>query len=235
MQILEASRALELVRLSAKFSIRKNNTNIDLMVSRWSKDTHAFMFLWGDGGPTLQDSAVLMRLSTRGAVAFDPSNLSLANARLVDRLRRAYTEAGKCNSHFDKEGCIRASPKSGKTSWGCWLRYFFKDLPPLGTVPPARQATEFNEKMLGSDLHLAGFLVYWLSFFMIPDFHYEGLNRTVFLLAVILARGDFVPLGPLFLGSLFHRLDQVHSNTERSMGHYDMVSVVHTVSYGFLL
>ncbi|KAF7131932.1 hypothetical protein RHSIM_Rhsim09G0061600 [Rhododendron simsii] len=34
-QILKASRALELVRLSMELSIRKNNTNIDLMVSCW--------------------------------------------------------------------------------------------------------------------------------------------------------------------------------------------------------
>ncbi|KAG5528266.1 hypothetical protein RHGRI_029067 [Rhododendron griersonianum] len=39
-----------------------------------SKDTHTFVFLWGDGGPTLQDSAVLMRLSTRaeGGGSFRP-------------------------------------------------------------------------------------------------------------------------------------------------------------------
>ncbi|KAG5524670.1 hypothetical protein RHGRI_031371 [Rhododendron griersonianum] len=169
-----------------------------------------------------------MRLSTRGSVAFDPSNLSSADARLVDRLRRAYTEAGKHGSRFDREGRVRAPPKSGKTSWGCWLRYFFKDLPPPGIEPPAEQATEFYGKMYDSDLHLAGFLVYWLSFFVIPDFPYEGPNQTVFPLAVSLARGDFVPLGPLFLGSLFHRLDQVHTDTERSMGRYDLVSVVHT-------
>ncbi|KAE9445482.1 hypothetical protein C3L33_22621, partial [Rhododendron williamsianum] len=202
---LTASRVLEPVRLSAKLSIRRNNHNIDFM-----------------------DTAVMMRLSTRGSVAFDPSNLSSADARLVDRLRRAYTAAGKCGSRFDREGRVRAPSKSGKTSWGCWLRYFFKDLPPPGTVPPVGQATEFHGKMFDSDLHLAGFLVYWLSFFVIPDFPYEGPNHTVFPLAVSLTRGDFVPLGPLFLGSLFHRLDQVHADTERSLGRYDMVSVVHT-------
>ncbi|KAG5531172.1 hypothetical protein RHGRI_025958 [Rhododendron griersonianum] len=222
--ILRSSRALEPIRLSVELSIRRNNANVDLMVSRWSKDTHTFVFPWGDGGPTLQDTAVLMRLSTRGSVAFDPSNLSSADARLVDRLRRAYTEAGKHGSRFDREGRVRAPPKSGKTSWGCWLRYFFKDLPPPGTEPPVEQAAEFYGKMYDSDLHLAGFLVYWLSFFVIPDFPYEGPNQTVFPLA----RGDFVPLGPLFLGSLFHRLDQVHTDTERSMGRYDLVSVVHT-------
>ncbi|KAF7116967.1 hypothetical protein RHSIM_RhsimUnG0008800 [Rhododendron simsii] len=225
---LRASRALEPVRLSTELSIRKNNTNLDLMISRWSKDTHTFVFPWGDGGPTLQDTAVLMRLSTRGSVALDPSNLSPADARLVERLRKAYTEAGKYGSRFDREGRVRAPPKSGKTSWGCWLRYFFKDLPPPGTAPPAGQASEFHGKMYDSDLHLAGFLVYWLSFFVIPEFPYEGPNYTVFPLAVSLARGDFVPLGPLFLGSLFHRLDQVHADTERSIGRYDMVSVVHT-------
>ncbi|KAG5525346.1 hypothetical protein RHGRI_031876 [Rhododendron griersonianum] len=182
--ILRSSRALEPIRLSVELSIRRNNANVDLMVSRWSKDTHTFVFPWGDGGPTLQDTAVLMRLSTRGSVAFDPSNLSSADARL--------------------------------------------DLPPPGTEPPVEQAAEFYGKMYDSDLHLAGFLVYWLSFFVIPDFPYEGPNQTVFPLAVSLARGDFVPLGPLFLGSLFHRLDQVHTDTERSMGRYDLVSVVHT-------
>ncbi|KAF7124018.1 hypothetical protein RHSIM_Rhsim12G0101900 [Rhododendron simsii] len=225
---LWASRALKPVRLSTELSIRKNNTNLDLMISRWSKDTHTFVFPWGDGGPTLQDTAVLMRLSTRGSVALDPSDLSPADAKLVERLRRAYTEAGKYGSRFDQEGRVRAPPKSGKTSWGCWLRYFFKDLPPPGTVPPAGQASEFYGKMYDSDLHLAGFLVYWLSFFVIPEFPYEGPNYTIFPLAASLARGDFVPLGPLFLGSLFHRLDQVHADTERSMGRYDMVSVVHT-------
>ncbi|KAG5523899.1 hypothetical protein RHGRI_030784 [Rhododendron griersonianum] len=225
---LTASRVLEHVRLSAKLSIRRNNNNIDFMVSRWSRDTHTFVFPWGDCGLTLQDTAVMMRLSTRGSVAFDPSNLSSADVRLVDRLRKAYTAAGKCGSRFDREGRVRAPSKSGKTSWGCWLRYFFKDLPPPGTVPPAGQATEFHGKMFDSDLHLAGFLVYWLSFFVIPDFPYEGPNHTIFPLTVSLARGDFDPLGPLFLGSLFHRLDQVHADTERSLGRYDMVSVVHT-------
>ncbi|KAF7151917.1 hypothetical protein RHSIM_Rhsim02G0094500 [Rhododendron simsii] len=148
---LRASRALEPVRLSTELSIRKNNTNLDLMISRWSKDTHTFVFPWGDGGPTLQDTAVLMRLSTRGSVAIDPSNLSPADAKLVERLRKAYTEAGKYGSRFDREGRVRAPPKSGKTSWGCWLRYFFKDLPPPGTVPPAGQASEFYGKIEGEE------------------------------------------------------------------------------------
>ncbi|KAF7121522.1 hypothetical protein RHSIM_Rhsim13G0108400 [Rhododendron simsii] len=167
---LKASRALWPIRLSAELSIRKNNINLDLMVSRWSKDTHTFVFLWGDGGPTLQDTAVLMRLSTRGSVAVDPLSLSPADARLVERLRKAYTEARKYGSRFDRKGHVRAPPKSGKTSWGYWLRYFFKDLPPPGTAPPAGQASEFYGKMYDFDLHLAGFLVYWLSFFMIPEF-----------------------------------------------------------------
>ncbi|KAF7144111.1 hypothetical protein RHSIM_Rhsim05G0166900 [Rhododendron simsii] len=95
-------------------------------------------------------TAMLMRLSTRGSVALDPSDLSPADAKLVERLRRAYTEAGKYGSRFDREGRVRAPPKSGKTSWGCWLRYFFKDLPPPGTVPPAGQASEFYGKIVSA-------------------------------------------------------------------------------------
>ncbi|KAG5524671.1 hypothetical protein RHGRI_031372 [Rhododendron griersonianum] len=42
--ILRSSRALEPIRLSVELSIRRNNANVDLMVSRWSKDTHTFVF-----------------------------------------------------------------------------------------------------------------------------------------------------------------------------------------------
>ncbi|KAF7132948.1 hypothetical protein RHSIM_Rhsim09G0080200 [Rhododendron simsii] len=177
---LKASRALEPIRLPAQLNTRKNNANIDLLVSQWSKDTHTFVFLWGDDGPTLQDMVVLMQLSMRGSVAFDPLNLSSIDARLVDHLRRVYTEAGKYGSRFDREGHVRALSKSGKTSWGYWQRYFFKNLPPPETVPPVGQATKFYGKMYDSDLHLAGFLVYWLSFFVIPDFPYEVPNYTLF-------------------------------------------------------
>ncbi|KAI8530262.1 hypothetical protein RHMOL_Rhmol11G0042900 [Rhododendron molle] len=57
---LRASRTLEPIRLSAELSIRKSNANIDLMVSRRSKDTHTFVFRWGDCDPTFQDTTVLM-------------------------------------------------------------------------------------------------------------------------------------------------------------------------------
>ncbi|KAF7119646.1 hypothetical protein RHSIM_Rhsim13G0080700 [Rhododendron simsii] len=150
-QILRASRSLEPVRLFVELSIRKNNTNIDLMVFRWSKDTHTFMFPWGDGGPTFQDSAVLMRLSIRGAMAFDSSNLSSADARLVDRLRRAYTEAGKYGSRFNREGCIRAPPKSGKTSRGCWLsstKSWGKRIDDFGRFFPHSYAEPVNGALL---------------------------------------------------------------------------------------
>ncbi|KAF7146474.1 hypothetical protein RHSIM_Rhsim04G0141600 [Rhododendron simsii] len=94
---LKASRALEPIRLSAELNIWKNNANIDLMVSRWSKDTHTFVCK--AGGP----------------------------------LEKSVHRGGK-------------------------------DLPPLGTAPPTRQATKFYGKMYDSDLYLAGFLNYWLFF-----------------------------------------------------------------------
>ncbi|KAF7154662.1 hypothetical protein RHSIM_Rhsim01G0166400 [Rhododendron simsii] len=148
---LRASRALEPIRLFTELSIHKNNTNINLMVSSWSKDTHTFMFPWGDSGPTLQDTAILMRLSTRGSVALDPSSLSPTDARLVDQLKRAYTKAGKYGCRFDREGHVWAPPKSVKTSWGFWLRYFFKDLPPPGTAPPAGLAPSLTDISEGDE------------------------------------------------------------------------------------
>lgn len=63
---------------------------------------------------------------------------------------------------------------------------------------------------------------------MLLDFTPESIIPFVFPLVVCLTRVEVIALGPFCLGPLFHHLDQIHSSVERSLGHFDMASMLHT-------
>ncbi|CAL2239743.1 unnamed protein product [Prunus armeniaca] len=55
---------------------------------------------------------------------------------------------------------------------------------------------------------LAAFIALWLGRFVLCDFSQDCLHERVFPLALAIARGDTIPLAPMFLGHLYHLLDQ---------------------------
>ncbi|KAE9444658.1 hypothetical protein C3L33_23444, partial [Rhododendron williamsianum] len=72
-----------------------------------------------------------------------------------------------------------------------------------------------------------GFLEYFLSNFVLPNFPSKSVSPFAFPLAACLTHGEAVALGPFFLGCLFNHLEQVHTDMERSLGLYDMISMIH--------
>ncbi|PQM34659.1 uncharacterized protein Pyn_40296 [Prunus yedoensis var. nudiflora] len=50
----------------------------------------------------------------------------------------------------------------------------------------------------------------WLGKFVFCDFSPDCMHERVFPLALAIARGDVIPLAPMFLGYLYRLLDQVH-------------------------
>lgn len=76
-------------------------------------------------------------------------------------------------SSFDVKGVRRAPVPQGKASFGCWLRYFFKDLQPLKTVAAGQARDSVTGDEYHGDLYMAGFFAYFLSFFVLPDFPSE--------------------------------------------------------------
>lgn len=67
------------------------------------------------------------------------------------------------------------------------------------------------------------FLVYWLSYFVYPSCHQDGLQSYVFALAVMLVKRKRFALATLYLGSLYARLDKCLHNIFRSVSRYDVV------------
>ncbi|KAH7848065.1 hypothetical protein Vadar_033347 [Vaccinium darrowii] len=80
----------------------------------------------------------------------------------------------------------------------------------------------------GGDIYLASFIVYFLSFFVLPGHPSESLSSSLFPLEVRLAQGEDIPLGPLFLGNLYYQLDSLYTDMERSSRRYEIWSYIHT-------
>ncbi|PQM35336.1 uncharacterized protein Pyn_23655 [Prunus yedoensis var. nudiflora] len=55
---------------------------------------------------------------------------------------------------------------------------------------------------------LAAFIALWLGRFILCDFSQDCLHERVFPLALAIARGNTIPLAPMFLGHLYLLLDQ---------------------------
>lgn len=53
---------------------------------------------------------------------------------------------------------------------------------------------------------LEALLSYLLSWFVLPSGPEDGLNSYVFLLAILLAKGEKLALAMIYLGSLYTRL-----------------------------
>lgn len=63
---------------------------------------------------------------------------------------------------------------------------------------------------------------------MLPSGPEDGIHPYVFPLVVKLAKGEKLALVPIFLGSLFYRLDECVHNLSKSMGRYTVVSHVNS-------
>ncbi|PQM36013.1 uncharacterized protein Pyn_28008 [Prunus yedoensis var. nudiflora] len=63
---------------------------------------------------------------------------------------------------------------------------------------------------------LAAFISLWLGRFLFCDFSQDCLHARVFPLALVIARGDMIPLAPMFLGHMYRLLDQWFKGIEVS-------------------
>lgn len=102
----------------------------------------------------------------------------------------------------------KAKYASNKGTYFSWLSYFIKGAG------------------LNSEVQLAAFFAYWLSYFVFPSPPDDWLNFFVFPMAVLLTQKKPVALGPWFLGSLYKRLDECGRHIGRSVGRYDVISYV---------
>ncbi|QHO10701.1 uncharacterized protein DS421_15g491910 [Arachis hypogaea] len=104
-----------------------------------------------------------------------------------------------------------------KYSYSNWSRYFFGDFLNGEFVPaPA----------VSSDLREAAFVAYWLSKYIFLGPADECMSHVVFLLACLIARGERLPLAPMYLDSLYTRLDQFFLQPKIAHGRFPVLSFI---------
>ncbi|KAG5557332.1 hypothetical protein RHGRI_007550 [Rhododendron griersonianum] len=211
-ELLRKADVHRAVMNSLRLVILRERKWMDVVVSRWSTDSHTLPVAWGETGPTLEDVGCLLRLPMLGKV--DPSSrrLSPSQQGVADALQRS----------------VRREKGHGgvKNTFIEWARYWYKDLGVSKAGEEAHVVT--NGPGLKESAHLAAFLAYWLTWYIFPGPPKDGVDTTLFELAAILASKESVPLAPLFLGTLFKRLDMLHDAAQRSCGRYDLPIYVAT-------
>ncbi|KAF7153003.1 hypothetical protein RHSIM_Rhsim01G0106400 [Rhododendron simsii] len=210
--LLQKANVHRAVVNSLRLVVLRERKWMDVVVSRWSADSHTLPVAWGETGPTLEDVGCLLRLPMLGKV--DPSSGSLSPPQrdMVEALRRSV--------------CPEKGHNGVKNTFTEWARYWYKDLGASKAGEGAHIVTDGPG--LKEPAHLAAFLAYWLTWYIFPGPPKDGVDTTLFELAAILASGESVPLAPLFLGTLFKRLGMLQDATQRSCGRYDLPIYVAT-------
>ncbi|KAI8550611.1 hypothetical protein RHMOL_Rhmol06G0121000 [Rhododendron molle] len=225
-ELLRKADVHRAVMNSLRLVILRERKWMDVVVSRWSSDSHTLPVAWGEIGPTLEDVGCLLRLPMSGKVDPSSGRLSPSQQGVVDALRKSVRRE-KGNSGGKKDHTeMKKGPGGVKNTFTEWARYWYKD---LGASKAGEEAPAvIDGPGLKAPAHLAAFLAYWLTWYIFPGPPKDGVDTTLFELAAILASGESVPLAPLFLGTLFKRLDMLHDAARRSCGRYDLPIYVAT-------
>ncbi|CAL8175521.1 unnamed protein product [Prunus armeniaca] len=89
----------------------------------------------------------------------------------------------------------------------------------------------FGDANRQSPCRLAAFIALWLGRFVLCDFSQDCLHERVFPLALAIARGDTIPLAPMFLGHLYHLLNRTQLLEKSASG---TMGVETLLNFGFL-
>ncbi|KAI8530212.1 hypothetical protein RHMOL_Rhmol11G0038300 [Rhododendron molle] len=121
---------------------------------------------------------------------------------------------------------MRKGTSGVKNTFTEWARYWYKD---LGASKAGEEAPVVTDGPgLKEPTHFAAFLAYWRTWYIFPGPPKDRVDTTLFELAAILTSEESVPLAPLFMGTLFKRLDMLRDAARRSCGRYDLPIYVAT-------
>ncbi|XP_072068086.1 uncharacterized protein [Arachis hypogaea] len=250
---LESAGVAEAIRTSAGLGVQRNGSDMSLLWQRWCSQTHTFLTSWGEFSPTLEDVVVLLQLPVFGSVDLTLLHPDSDLLKLARHLQMSLSDAGRYAKELSKSRQAKKSsskdehPKTRQSSRGeevvgdkqdskkkkitvkysysNWSRYFFGDFLNGEFVPaPA----------VSSDLREAAFVAYWLSKYVFLGPADECMSHGVFLLACLISRGERLPLAPMYLGSLYTRLDQFSQQLKIAHGRFPVLSFIDEIFLRFL-
>ncbi|KAI8569055.1 hypothetical protein RHMOL_Rhmol02G0248400 [Rhododendron molle] len=183
--VLRKNNLLDAISLSASLEIKGSNAHLNAFIAQWSRQTHTSFLQTGECGPTLEDVALLLRLGSRGTVYFDPTSSTEEDDVAVNQIRLCFTDAAKESTWFNNNGQkMSAWASSDKCTWGNWIRHFFKDIPANKGNPTDKKEEPIIGPKYRKNIYLAGFIAYFLSFFVLLGYPTAAPRSSLFMLAV---------------------------------------------------
>lgn len=220
-EILKNAGVYGAIVASMGLNVRREPSWLSVAFFRWSSSSYTFVTQWRELTHTLKDVCALTGLPLLG-IADPLANTSVpSHLKIVSILKASVSEAGFLLSGYDKGG-VYLGPHTVLVSrfesiFGRRNRDREDGVNGLG-----------YEKYKHSSTYLASFLSYWLSRYILEGAPKDGVDPSMFDIAAYLATGLSVTLGPLFLGTLYRRLDMYQVGAEKLKGWYDVISYVLT-------
>ncbi|GAV70635.1 PMD domain-containing protein [Cephalotus follicularis] len=180
-------------------------------LARWSTQTHTFIISFREISYSLEDVATQFHLPL-----FGDENVQSLTASPEEKLM---------NTALIKS--LKASNVgSARATFSSWIKYHF------GSAVDEKKCLLDFEKGKGfkPKLNLAAFIAFWLSRYVFPCLLVDGVNRSLFMLAIKISKGDRFYLAPLFVGSLYKRLDLYKRSMEAFLGHNYVLCFVDTAA-----
>ncbi|OMO62855.1 hypothetical protein COLO4_32856 [Corchorus olitorius] len=176
------------------------------ILSRWSTYSHTMITAWGKFTFTLEDVSALLHLPM-----LHNSGESLENPFDKNTLESPPDDAPVSevlDEHAIYSILLRSVRHGGKPrSFKSW-------------VDQCRDGEDLDFQRH----QLACFLLTWLTRYVFPGNPEKGISQALIPLAIRLSGGVQLPLGPLYLGSLYARLDLLHEKMIASIGVYEVMT-----------
>ncbi|XP_026459599.1 uncharacterized protein LOC113360290 [Papaver somniferum] len=194
---LTRAQIIDAVTASANLQIRKDIPGLVAFISRWCADTHTVVCRWGEMTFSLKSVALLLNLTVT-------RNLNIQLTEDEEKMRATLVAKSKDFVRRENEKCFY--------SW--WVSQWFPD--------------ELDPSQKNSTLHVAAFLVLWLSRDVFDDgSSKKKIRQELLMIAIKLDKGVVLPIGSLFLGSLYTHLDHLVADMRVSNGYMKVDLYVH--------
>ncbi|KAK9912142.1 hypothetical protein M0R45_036015 [Rubus argutus] len=175
------------------------------IIRQWSNKTHTFVCLWEEFTPTLEDVANIIGLPIVGNT--DPSKIQLS-MQDVEKL-------------FILKGA--------KDRFAPWIKYFWWSIIEDGDNGTFKKGLGYN-----SGCRLEALLSLWLSKFVFSDGK-DSIQKRVFPLALLISKGEILPLASMFLGHLYQLLDLIVMEEKEGASSKVVESCVSTTFFQMLI
>ncbi|XP_026428518.1 uncharacterized protein LOC113324414 [Papaver somniferum] len=183
----------------ATLHIKKDVVGLITFIYRWSPSTHTAICRWGEMTITLESVAVLLNLPIAGSFHY---KLSTEENSTLDAILHKAEE-------YDQP------KKDEKCFYTWWVSQWFPTKPRPGQT-------------LDGKLSVVASLSLWLSRDIFDDAYVKKtIRHNLFMFDINLAKGVVLPLGSLFLGSLYSYLDALAADIHTSNGYKKVESHIH--------